>query len=167
MSPNEARTRKERIDPALYKAGWDINNSAQVGLEIPVDGSNAAAVQAVLARLRHVKDAQALYTTPLPPGISDYVLYRENGDIIAIVEAKRTSIDPRLAQAQAEFYVHEIEKRQNFRPFAFMTNGDDIYFLDAGATNKRLVAGYLTEKSGATRRRGPRRGRSGLRTPVA
>jgi len=144
MSPNEARTRKEQIDPALYKAGWDVNNPAQVGLEIPVDGSNAAAVQAVLARLRHVKDAPALYTTPLPPGISDYVLYRENGDIIAIVEAKRTSIDPRLAQAQAEFYVHEIAKRQSFRPFAFMTNGDDIYFLDTGAANKRLVAGFFS-----------------------
>jgi len=144
MSRNEARTRQEHIDPALYKAGWDVNNPAQVGLEIPVDGSNAAAVQAVLARLRHVKDAPALYATSLPPGISDYVLYRENGDIIAVVEAKRTSVDPRLAQAQAEFYVHEIEKRQSFRPFAFMTNGADIYFLDAGAANKRLVAGFFS-----------------------
>lgn len=36
--PNEASTRKELIDPALLRAGWDINNSDQVGLEIPVDG---------------------------------------------------------------------------------------------------------------------------------
>ena len=37
---SEAKTRKELIDPALNKAGWDINNPAQVGLKIPVDGSN-------------------------------------------------------------------------------------------------------------------------------
>ncbi len=37
-SPTEARTRKELIDPALKKAGWDINNPDQVGIEIPVDG---------------------------------------------------------------------------------------------------------------------------------
>ena len=141
---SEATTRKELIDPALCRAGWDVNNPAQVGLEIPVDGSDAAAVHAMLARLRHIKDAPALFGTPLPSGISDYALYRANGEIIAIVEAKRTSIDPRLAQAQAEFYVREIAQRQSFRPFAFMTNGDETYFLDSGATNKRLVAGFFS-----------------------
>jgi predicted type IV restriction endonuclease len=35
---NEARTRKELIDPALVKAGWDVNNQDQVRIEIPVDG---------------------------------------------------------------------------------------------------------------------------------
>src|SRR5439155_20882630 len=74
----------------------------------------------------------------------DYTLYRPNGEIIAIVEAKRTSIDPRLAQTQAEFYVTQLEKRQSFRPFAFMTTGNDIYFLDAGQANKRLVSGFFS-----------------------
>ncbi len=64
--------------------------------------------------------------------------------MIAIVEAKRTSIDPRLAQTQAEYYITELEKRQSFRPFAFMTNGNDIYFLDAGNANKRLVPGFFS-----------------------
>ena len=35
---NEASTRKELIDPALLKAGWDVNNHDQVGSEIPIDG---------------------------------------------------------------------------------------------------------------------------------
>ncbi|MCI0520530.1 MAG: hypothetical protein L0Z70_09780 [Chloroflexi bacterium] len=35
---SEADTRKRRIDPALEKAGWNLRNHAQVGLEIPVDG---------------------------------------------------------------------------------------------------------------------------------
>lgn len=41
MSPNEARTRQEHIDPALKKAGWDVHDSAQVGIEILVDGYDA------------------------------------------------------------------------------------------------------------------------------
>jgi hypothetical protein len=41
--PTEAKTRKELIDPALIKAGWDVDNLDQVGLEIPVDGSDLQA----------------------------------------------------------------------------------------------------------------------------
>lgn len=139
--PNEAKTRKELIDPALKKAGWDINNPEQVGTEIPVDGTDA---QAWAITKKRIKETNGAYNVELPTGISDYALYRSNGDIIAIVEAKKTSIDPRLAQTQAEFYVSQIEKRQSFRPFAFMTNGIDIYFLDAHQANKRLVSGFFS-----------------------
>src|SRR5437588_854125 len=142
--PNEAKTRKELIDPALIKAGWDVNNPNQVGLEIPVDGIDPKVWAALKRKLDRIKESGGIYDAELPRGISDYALYRPDGEIIAIVEAKKTSIDPRLAQAQAEFYVSEIEKRQGFRPFAFMTNGKDIYFLDAGSANKRLVAGFFS-----------------------
>lgn len=67
MSSNEARTRQELIDPALASAGWNVNNAAQVGIEIPVDGYDA---------------------TPWN-GVTDYCLYQPNGQIIAVVEAKR------------------------------------------------------------------------------
>jgi type I restriction enzyme, R subunit len=137
LNPNEATTRKKLIDPALHKAGWDVNNPHQVGLEIPVDGTNSKAWASIKARLNRLKESSAAYTvTPLPTGVSDYVLYRPNGEILAVVEAKRTSVDPRLAQAQAEFYVEQLEQRQSFRPFAFMTNGREIYFLDAGQASK-------------------------------
>ncbi len=142
--PNEARTRKQLIDPALKKAGWDVNNPDQVGLEIPVDGFDAQAWAALTRELERLRESGVAYQVELPAGISDYALYRPNGEILAIVEAKRTSIDPRLAQTQAEFYVTQLEKRQSFRPFAFMTNGNDIYFLDSGHANKRLVAGFFS-----------------------
>ena len=143
---NEARTRKELIDPALLKAGWDVNNHDQVGLEIPVDGFDPQAWAILDKQLKRLRELNQIYNVKLPAGISDYALYRPNGDIIAIVEAKKTSIDPRLAQAQAEFYVSQLEKRQSFRPFAFMTNGNDIYFLDAGNSNKRLVSGFFAPR---------------------
>jgi type I restriction enzyme, R subunit len=144
FNPNEAKTRKELIDPALQKAGWDVNNSDQVGLEIPIDGSDPKMWAILKARLDLAKESGVTYTVKLPPGISDYVLYRPNREIIAIVEAKRTSVDPRLAQTQAEFYVDQLEKLQSFRPFAFMTNGQDIYFLDTANGSKRPVAGFFS-----------------------
>jgi len=137
----EAQTRKALIDPALKKADWDINNSAQVGIEIPVDGFDRKAWEKLEAQIR---TAEKIPDVKLPKGISDYALYRENGEIIAIVEAKRSSFDARLAQAQTEFYVKEIEKIQGWRPFAFMTNGYETYFYDVGISNKRLVAGFFS-----------------------
>lgn len=141
INPSEAKTRKELIDPALKKADWDVHNSARVGIEIPVDGFDHEAWKELETKIRTVEHIPAVQ---LPKGISDYVLYRENGQIIAVVEAKRSSFDPRLAQAQTEFYVKETEKRQGWCPFAFMTNGYETYFLDVGTTNKRLVAGFFS-----------------------
>jgi type I restriction enzyme R subunit len=143
-TPTEARTRKELIDPSLAKAGWDVNNPDQVGIEIPADGFDPQAWRALEAKLRRLGETGVVYDAELPKGVSDYALYRPNGETIAVVEAKRTSIDPRLAVPQAEFYATEIEKQQSFRPFAFMTNGYDIYFWDVGRASKRLVYGFFS-----------------------
>ncbi|MDE3091648.1 MAG: DEAD/DEAH box helicase family protein, partial [Chloroflexota bacterium] len=119
---NEAKTRENLIDPALTRAGWNLINRSQVGLEIPVDGYDAEPWN----------------------GVTDYSLYRPNGEIIAVVEAKRMMHDPRLAQQQAEHYVTEITKHQSFAPFAFLANGVDVYFLDVGVAAKRLVSGFFS-----------------------
>jgi type I restriction enzyme R subunit len=140
----EAQTRKQLIDPALKKAGWDVNNPDQVGIEIPVGGFDPQAWQRLEAKLKRLKDAGAPYGVDLPAGVSDYALYRPNGEIIAVIEAKRTSIDPRLARAQTEFYVTELEKQQSFQPFAFMTNGHEIHFWDVGQANPRQVQGFFS-----------------------
>ena len=119
---NEAQTRENLIDPALTRGGWNLLNKSQVGLEIPVDGYDAEPWN----------------------GVTDYCLYRPNGEIIAVVEAKRMTHDPRLAQQQAEHYVTEIAKHQSFTPFVFLANGVDIYFLDVGVAAKRLVSGFFS-----------------------
>lgn len=143
-SSTEAQARRNLIDPALRQAGWDVDDPDQVGIEIPVDGFDPAAWKVLEAKLKRLGEAGVPYKAKLPAGVSDYVLYRPNGEVAAVVEAKRSSIDPRLAQTQTEFYATEIEKRQTFRPFAFMTNGHDLYFWDVGRANKRLVAGFFS-----------------------
>lgn len=122
MTNPEARTRKQLIDPALKKAGWDVNDRTHVGIEIPADGYNAEPVN----------------------GITDYILLRENGEVLAVVEAKKTTHDPRLARQQTEHYLKQIAQRQSFRPFGFMTNGEMIQFWDSESANPRAVQGFFS-----------------------
>ena len=118
---NEDRTRKEMIDPQLEKADWYLRDHSKVKIEIPVEGYDAEPWN----------------------GITDYCLYRENGEVLAVVEAKKTSIDVRLAHAQLEYYVTEIEKHQSFRPFGFLANGYEIYFIDIGVSSKREITRFF------------------------
>ena len=122
MSPNEARTRKEQIDPALLKAGWNLRDPLQVGIEIPVDGYDAEPWN----------------------GVTDYCLYRENGEVMAVVEAKKQLRDPNVAREQARHYIIEIAKNQSFQPFAFLANGLETYFWDQQNASPRLVAGFFS-----------------------
>ncbi|WP_345349553.1 hypothetical protein [Candidatus Villigracilis affinis] len=64
---SEDQTRKQMIDPQLEQAGWYLRDHSKVKIEIPVDGYDAEPWN----------------------GVSDYCLYRENGDVLAVVEAKR------------------------------------------------------------------------------
>jgi type I restriction enzyme R subunit len=85
-NPTEAQTRRELIDPALKRAGWDLNNPDQVGFEIPVDDVDPAAWQALQTKLRTLGETGVPYDAQFPAGITDYALYRENGQVLAVVE---------------------------------------------------------------------------------
>lgn len=119
---SEQKTRYNTIDPQLGKAGWNTRDRAQVGIEIPV----------------------AAYDPEPFEGITDYCLYRENGEVLAVVEAKRTCRDARVGKQQVLEYVTAIAKQQSFRPFAFMANGDDIFFWDSEAAAERHVAKFFS-----------------------
>lgn len=124
MTLNEARTRALHIDPQLRAAGWNLNDRTQVRLEVPVDGYNAEPWN----------------------GVTDYCLYGATGDVLAVVEAKKTSRNPREADEQLRHYVTEIARKQAFAPFGFMANGQDISFWEVGLANPRPVAGFFTPK---------------------
>ncbi len=121
---SEEQTRKQLIDPQLERAGWFLRDHSKVKIEVPVDG----------------------YDKEPWNGVSDYCLYRENGEILAVVEAKKTAVDVKLAEAQLTHYVTEIEKHQSFRPFGFLANGREIHFVDVGYAPRREVAGFFTRE---------------------
>lgn len=114
---SEDNTRKWLIDRDLRLAGWDI----PAGL-----ASNESVGQEV--EVLH----QPTGTTK---GYCDYVLWDDNGKPLAVVEAKKTSVDARLGQEQARLYADGLERMHGQRPMIFFTNGHDIWVWDD-------VAGY-------------------------
>ncbi|HBG7123776.1 TPA: DEAD/DEAH box helicase family protein [Clostridioides difficile] len=103
---SEFETRKRYINIELKLAGWEFGKD--IGEEIEVQGMpNESGV-----------------------GYVDYVLYGENGKPLAVVEAKRTSKDPKIGQQQAKLYADCLGKRYSQRPVIFLTNGFDMYIWD-------------------------------------
>lgn len=103
---SEFETRKKYIDVELKLAGWNIGSD--VDEEVKVIGMpNNEGV-----------------------GYVDYVLCGDNGKPLAVVEAKRTSKDPKVGQQQAKLYADCLEKQYGQRPVIFFTNGFETYIWD-------------------------------------
>lgn len=96
MNKNEAFSRV-LIDAMLTAQGWDMV------------GANAVAFEA-----------------PMPDGTrADYVLRDRNGRSLAVIEAKRYSVNPADAAEQAKRYAMQLEV-----PYIFLTNGSEVLFWD-------------------------------------
>lgn len=100
------------IDDLLRQAGWDPADKSQVLTE---------------------------HTTP--EGRADYLLRSQSGKPLAIIEAKRTAIEPYTAKQQALPYAKKIGS-----PFIFLTNGDLIYFWDYTNDDARIVNSFFSRR---------------------
>lgn len=111
----EAETRRTIIDIDLRAMGWTFD--ADCIREVPVIG----------------------LPTDSGKGYVDYVLYGANHKPLAVVEAKRTSVDPEVGREQARCYADALEQMTGQRPLIFYTNGYDTYFWDDLAYPPRQV----------------------------
>ncbi|MFZ2100616.1 MAG: DUF4145 domain-containing protein, partial [Oricola sp.] len=106
---DEATTRVRLIDSLLASVGWDIAageaSTDEVGKEVEVAGQ----------------------PTESGIGYADYVLWDDNGNPLAVIEAKKTSVDPERGRHQAKLYADGLEKAHGHRPVIFYTNGFDIW----------------------------------------
>lgn len=109
---DEAATRKHLIDKELAAAGWDIG----------AEGADTAEVT------REEKIDHQPTRTGI--GYADYVLWDDNGQPLAVVEAKKTATSAQLGQEQARLYADGLEKMHGRRPIIFYTNGFDIFIWD-------------------------------------
>jgi len=129
---NEAKTRKEIIDNRLKQAGWNVSDRTQVveEFDIIVDSSL-------------VQEAQAPYAGHQ---YSDYVLIGRDGKPMAVIEAKKTSVDAAIGREQAKQYCYHIQSNVGGDlPFCFYTNGHDIFFWDLENYPPRKVHGFPTK----------------------
>ena len=122
LNLNEAETRKKLIDIMLRDAGWDVNNTEFVKVEFPLDN--------------HKEDGKK--------GFVDYVLLNKKGNPVAVVEAKKTSVDPIIGRQQAVEYANTIERDYGIRPIVFYTNGYEIYMWDDKYSEPRQIWGFYT-----------------------
>ena len=96
---SEFETRRAYIDHYLEEAGW-------------VHGQSCT----------HEHEVQGM-PNATGQGFVDYVLWGDDGKPLALVEAKRTSRDPRDGERQAELYANCLEQRYGQRPLIFLSNG--------------------------------------------
>lgn len=100
------------IDEQLRQAGWDPSDKSQVLTEHSAGGGRA-----------------------------DYVLLSQNGRPLAIIEAKRSAIEPYTAKQQALPYAKQLKS-----PFIFLTNGELIYFWDYTNDDARIVNSFYSRR---------------------
>lgn len=125
----ENLTRKEIIDVRLKQAGWNVSDHTQVIEEFDI-----------------IVDKNLAEKAPNPYSghqFSDYVLLGKDCKPLAVVEAKKTSVDAAIGREQAKQYCHNIHNStNNGLPFCFYTNGYDIYFWDLGNYPPKKVYGF-------------------------
>lgn len=126
---NEKLTRKEIIDNRLKQAGWNVTDRTQVIEEFDI----------------HLTVVEEPTTPYAGHQYSDYVLLGKDGKPLAVVEAKKTSVDAALGREQAKQYCYNIKSTQGVDlPFCFYTNGHDIYFWDLDNYPTKKVYGFPT-----------------------
>ena len=119
---SEAKTRKMIIDVDLRQAGWDPED--ENATEYEVTGM----------------------PNPTGKGFVDYVLWGSDGKPLALVEAKKTTVDPEVGKQQAKLYADCLEKMHGQRPIIFYTNGFLTYLWDDRFYPPRTVAGFYRQE---------------------
>ncbi|MGN0153992.1 MAG: DEAD/DEAH box helicase family protein [Lachnospiraceae bacterium] len=120
---SEAETRKRYIDVELQEAGWVIGSNCTE--EEPVTGMpNATGT-----------------------GYVDYVLWGKNNLPLAVVEAKKTSVDTLAGSYQAKLYADCLQNKYGQRPLIFTVNGFEFFYTnDAFGYPRRKVSGFFTQE---------------------
>lgn len=124
---SEAKTRALMIDTMLIQAGWDIKNAEQVGQEFEVVFPNNKSGK----------------------GYADYVLWGDNGQPLAVVEAKKSgNTNLQAGREQARLYADALENMGYQRPVIFYSNGYETFIWDDQQYNTyRPVYGLYSKDS--------------------
>lgn len=115
-------TRKMYIDLNLELNGWEIGRDCLEEVEV-----------------KNMDNYSGI-------GFVDYVLYVDDGNPLAVIEAKKTSTSPRIGKIQAKMYAEAIETETGARPIIFYTNGIDYYIWDDTDYPERKIAGIYSKK---------------------
>lgn len=126
---SEAETRRLYIDLLLREAGWEVTETegeikgGEAGIEIEVHGMPSES----------------------GVGYADYVLWDDDGTPLAVIEAKRTSVDPAKGRHQAELYAECLRNKYACElPVIYYTNGFQTNIIDGQGYPSRQIMGFHT-----------------------
>ncbi len=140
---SEAETRKIYIDLYLNEAGWDVlaPNSKTVlpnGKEID-SGTVFPGKACCEIPVEGMPNASGI-------GFCDYVLYGNDGKPLAIVEAKKTSVEALVGQEQVKLYGNCMKEKYGYVPVLYYTNGYEIYVIDGTYPARKVMAFHTNEE---------------------
>lgn len=121
----EAQTREFMIDVMLREAGWDPKGKNVE--EYKVTGMPTASGERT------------------GTGYVDYVLWGADNKPVALIEAKKTRVDPKQGQRQAELYADCLEEECGQRPVIYYSNGYTTWIWDDHFYPPREVQGFSTK----------------------
>lgn len=127
---DETTTRARLIDSQLASVGWNVatgnTDTEDVGKEIEIP----------------------YQPTDSGFGYADYVLWDNNGNPLAVIEAKKASVNADRGRHQSKLYADGLEKAYGNRPVIFYTNGYDIWIWDdAQGYSPRKLYGFYSKDS--------------------
>lgn len=130
MEPGEKESHiRILINDLLRAAGWDIRDPKTVGTEVRLE-IDVSEVSENRMGEPFIVSRQA-----------DYALFDRRGRPLAVVEAKRTALDPYVAKQQVLPYAKALGA-----PFIFLSNGDVIYFWDWQNEDARLISAFYSQE---------------------
>lgn len=127
---NEAETRRLLIDMMVREAGWEI---------LDTKGARHPAKACVEVEVKGMPNNHGI-------GYADYVLFGDDGRPLAVIEAKRTSVDPHAGEQQARLYADCLEAEYGVRPAIYFTNGYETWLIDGIGYPKRQVYAFHSKE---------------------
>lgn len=133
MPRNEKETRIKLINPKLRLAGWTVLT------ENGVIAPNKACIEIPVSGMPITSE------NPRGNGFADYVLFGDDGKPLAVVEAKKSSVDPDMGKVQACLYADRLEAKYGVKPIIYYTNGYDLFIIDGVYAQGRKIFGFHTK----------------------
>lgn len=125
----ESQTREIFVDKYLKEAGWEVLKN---------NGEIKAGKACIEIKLEGMPNNEGV-------GYADYILFDDDLKPLAVIEAKKTLVDPIRGSEQAKLYADCIEKIYGRRPIIYFTNGYITKIIDNLGYPERRVFGFHTK----------------------
>lgn len=140
---SEAETRRIYIDVYLGEAGWEVLEPK--GETVLPDGT--------VVKSGSVMPSKACSEIPVNDmpnksgiGFCDYVLYGKDGKPLAIVEAKKTSVEAIVGIEQVKTYGECMRLQYGYVPVLYYTNGYEIHVIDGIYPSRKVMAFHTADE---------------------